>query len=81
MKMESYKFVIMVDIDETTYIDGNYENKKLATEVGERWAKKYPHLDFKLAALLADNHPIPDELFIPNNRPILELANHKRGLH
>ena len=71
----SNNYVILVEVDETTYIDGNYHDERLAREVFERWTKRYPNLDFELAALLAGNNPIPDELFMPNNIVILEFAN------
>ena len=71
----SHIYVILVEVDETTYIDGNYSDERLATEVFGRWAETYPNLDFELAELIAGNNPIPDELFMPNNRVILEFAN------
>jgi len=73
--MSYYNYVILVEVDETTYVDGNYHDEQLAIDVFERWAEKYPNLEFELAEIVAGNNPIPDELFMANNKVILEFAN------
>lgn len=74
--MMSYNYVILVEVDETTYVDGNYHDEQLAIDVFERWAEKYPNLEFELAELVGpSSFPIPDELFMANNKVILEFAN------
>lgn len=68
-------YIILVEVDETTYIDGNYSDEQMAIDVFEHWAETYPNLEFELAELIAGDNSIPDELFMPNNRVILEFAN------
>jgi|TARA_R110000744_G_scaffold24079_1_gene60672 hypothetical protein len=69
------RYAILVDIDDETFIDGNYEGKDLAMDMYCHWSETYPYLTFQLAAVVATNHPIPDELFMPRNKKILAHAN------
>lgn len=71
----SNNYIILVEVDETTYIDGNYHDEQMAIDVFEHWAETYPNLEFELAELITGSNPIPDELFMPNNKVILEFAN------
>ena len=72
----SYNYVILVEVDETTYVDGNYYDEQLAIDVFEHWAETYPNLEFELAELVGpSSFPIPDELFMAKNKVILEFAN------
>jgi len=70
----STNYVILVAIDEQTYVDGHYKDEQMAIDVFERWAETYPNLEFELAELLY-GFPIPDEIFMANNKGILEFAN------
>jgi hypothetical protein len=76
----SSNYIILVAVDETVYIDGNYSDEQLAIDVFEHWAETYPNLEFELAELVAGGSPIPDELFMPNNKVILEFANSLAGI-
>lgn len=73
--MMSTNYVILVDIDEKTYVDGHYRDEQMAIDVFEHWARTYPNLEFELAELIAGYSPIPDELFMAKNKVILEFAN------
>ena len=72
----STNYVILVDIDEKTYVDGHYKDEQRAIDVFEYWAETYPNLEFELAELVGPgSFPIPDELFMAKNKVILEFAN------
>ena len=64
----STNYVILVDIDEKTYVDGHYRDEQMAIDVFEHWARTYPNLEFELAELIAGYSPIPDELFMAKNK-------------
>lgn len=67
-------YVILVVIDEQTYVDGHYKDEQMAIDVFEHWAETYPNLEFELEQLLY-GFPIPDELIMAKNKGILEFAN------
>lgn len=72
----STNYVILVEVDETTYVDGHYKDEQMAIDVFEHWAETYPNLEFELAELVgSSSFPIPDELFMAKNKVILEFAN------
>tara|TARA_R110000824_G_scaffold9154_2_gene41179 strand:+ start:502 stop:774 length:273 start_codon:yes stop_codon:yes gene_type:complete len=74
--MMSTNYVILVDIDDQTYVDGHYKDEQMAIDVFEHWAETYPNLEFELAELVGpSSFPIPDELFMARNKVILEFAN------
>jgi len=72
-------YAILVDVGNTTFIDGHYADKELAQYAFGRWEKTYPNLHFDLCFVISKSCPIPDETFMPNNRKTLEIAN-ERGV-
>tara|TARA_R110000796_G_scaffold247541_1_gene373050 strand:+ start:456 stop:722 length:267 start_codon:yes stop_codon:yes gene_type:complete len=72
--MMSTNYVILVDIDEQTYVDGHYKDEQMAIDVFEHWAETYPNLEFELAQLVG-GFPIPDALFMAKNIEVLKFAN------
>lgn len=70
-------YAILVDVGDTTFIDGHYTNKASAQAAFGRWEKTYPNLHFDLCFVISKSCPIPDETFMPNNRKTLEIANER----
>tara|TARA_Y100000004_G_scaffold147921_1_gene169270 strand:- start:153 stop:416 length:264 start_codon:yes stop_codon:yes gene_type:complete len=70
-------YAILVDVGDTTFVDGHYADKALAQDAFGRWKKTYPNLHFDLCAVMGRSWPIADELFMPNNRKTLEIANER----
>ena len=67
-------YVILVTIDEQTYVDGIYKIEELAKDVFEHWVETYPNLEFELVEVL-NGFSIRDEIFMANNRGILDFGN------
>jgi hypothetical protein len=70
-------YAILVEVGDTTFIDGNYTNKASAQDAFGRWKKTYPNLNFDLCVVVSKSWPIADEIFMPNNRKTLEIANER----
>ncbi len=70
-------YAILVDIGDTTFIDGHYADKELAQDAFGRWKKTYPNLHFDLCVVMSKSWPIADEHFMANNRKILEIVNER----
>jgi len=69
-------YAIIVDIGDTTFVDGHYADKALAQDAFGRWKKTYPNLHFDLCAVMGKGW-IADELYMANNRKTLEIANER----
>jgi len=70
-------YAILVDVGDTTLIDGHYSDETSAQDAFGRWKKIYPNLHFDLCVVMGKSWPIADEHFMANNRKILEIANER----
>lgn len=69
-------YAIIVDIGDTTFVDGHYADEDLASDAFVRWKETYPNLHFDFCTVLGKGW-IADELYMANNRKTLEIANER----